>query len=106
MKVLVVGGGGREHAFAWKMSREREVSDVVCCPGNPGIAAVARCVPGDPARPDDVLEIATREHVDLTVVGPELPLSRGIVDVFMRNDRRIIGPTAAANNEDLHAESR
>jgi phosphoribosylamine---glycine ligase len=96
VKILVVGGGGREHALAWKMSREREVSDVVCCPGNPGIAAVARCVPGDPARPDDVLEIATRERVDLTVVGPELPLSRGIVDVFVRNDRRIIGPTAAA----------
>jgi phosphoribosylamine--glycine ligase len=78
------------------MSREREVSDVVCCPGNPGIAAVARCVAGDPARPEDVLAIAARERVDLTVVGPELPLSRGIVDLFAHNDRRIIGPTCAA----------
>ena len=96
MKILVVGGGAREHAFAWKMSRERAVTGILCCPGNPGIAAVARCVHGDPGRPEDVLQIATRERVDLTVVGPELPLSRGIVDLFTRNDRRIIGPTAAA----------
>lgn len=96
MKILVVGGGGREHAFAWKMSREAAVADVLCCPGNPGIAAVARCVPGDAGKPEDVLEIAARERVDLTVVGPEVPLSRGIVDLFARNDRRIVGPTAAA----------
>ena len=78
------------------MSRERAVSDVVCCPGNPGIASVARCIPADPAKPEDVFEIATRERVDLTVVGPEVPLSRGMVDLFARHDRRIIGPTAAA----------
>jgi phosphoribosylamine--glycine ligase len=96
VKILVVGGGAREHAFAWKMSREHAVGEILCCPGNPGIAAVARCVHGDPGRPEDVLQIATRERVDLTVVGPELPLSRGIVDLFARNDRRIIGPTAAA----------
>ena len=96
MNILVVGGGAREHAFAWKMSRERGVTEILCCPGNPGIAAVARCVQGDPGRPEDVLQIATRERVDLTVVGPELPLSRGIVDLFARNNRRIIGPTAAA----------
>ena len=96
MKILVVGGGAREHAFAWKMSRERGVTEILCCPGNPGIATVARCVHGDPGRPEDALEIATRERVDLTVVGPEVPLSRGIVDLFARDDRRIIGPTAAA----------
>ena len=72
------------------------MTEILCCPGNPGIAAVARCVHGDPGRPEDVLQIATRERIDLTVVGPELPLSRGIVDLFARNDRRIIGPTAAA----------
>ena len=96
MKILVVGGGAREHAFAWKLSRERTVTDIVCAPGNPGIAAVARCVPADPGKPDDLLAIAKREKIDLTVVGPELPLSRGIVDVFAANHRSIVGPSAAA----------
>jgi len=96
VKVLVVGGGAREHAFVWKMSRERAVSEIICAPGNPGIAAVARCLPADPGKPDDLLAIAVREIVDLTVVGPELPLSRGIVDLFAANGRQIVGPTAAA----------
>ena len=96
MKILVVGGGAREHAFAWKLSRERTVTDIVCAPGNPGIAAVARCVPADPGKPDDLLAIAKREKIDLTVVGPELPLSRGIVDVFAANHESIVGPSAAA----------
>ena len=96
MKILVVGGGAREHAFAWKLSRERTVTGIVCAPGNPGIAAVARCVPADPGNPDDLLAIAKREKVDLTVVGPEVPLSRGIVDVFAGNHRSIVGPSAAA----------
>jgi phosphoribosylamine---glycine ligase len=96
VKVLVVGGGAREHAFAWKMSREHAVSEIICAPGNPGIATVARCLPADPGKPDDLLAIAVREAVDLTVVGPELPLSRGIVDLFAANDRQIVGPTAAA----------
>ena len=96
MKVLVVGGGAREHALVWKMSRERAVSEIICAPGNPGIAAVARCLPADPGKPDDLLAIAVREIVDLTVVGPELPLSRGIVDLFAANGRQIVGPTAAA----------
>ena len=96
MKILVVGGGAREHAFAWKLSRERTVTGIVCAPGNPGIAAVARCVPADPGKPDDLLAIAKREKVDLTVVGPEVPLSRGIVDLFAANHRSIVGPSAAA----------
>jgi len=96
VKLLVVGGGAREHAFTWKMSRERAVTGIICAPGNPGIAAVARCVPADAGNPEDLLAIAVRENVDLTVVGPELPLSRGIVDLFTANDRPIVGPTAAA----------
>jgi len=96
LKILVVGAGGREHALAWKMSRERGVSEIVCAPGNPGISTVGRCVPADPGNSDDILDIAIRENVDLTVVGPELPLSRGIVDLFAARKRRIIGPTAAA----------
>ena len=96
MKILIVGGGAREHAFAWKMAQSRAAVDLICAPGNPGIAAVARCVPADHGRPDDLLTIARDEHVDLTVVGPELPLSRGIVDLFSAHRRPIVGPTAAA----------
>lgn len=96
MKVLVVGGGAREHAFAWKLSRERAVQGIICAPGNPGIAAVARCLPADPVNPQQFLDIATRENVDLTVVGPEVPLSRGIVDLFAAHGRSIVGPSAAA----------
>jgi phosphoribosylamine--glycine ligase len=96
MRILVVGGGGREHALAWKLSRERDVSEVLCAPGNAGIAALARCVPGDVASPPELLAIAEREGVDLTVVGPELPLSKGVVDVFAAAKRPIVGPTEAA----------
>ena len=96
MKLLVVGGGAREHAFAWKLSRENDVTALLCAPGNPGIEAVGRCIAADPGAPDQILAIAAREDVDLTVVGPELPLSRGIVDVFNRQGRRIVGPTANA----------
>jgi len=96
MKILIVGGGAREHAFAWKLSRERAAHDIVCAPGNPGIASLARCVAADPGKPDDLLAIAAREQIDLTVVGPEIPLSRGIVDLFAADGRPIVGPSAAA----------
>ena len=96
MKILVVGGGAREHALAWKLARERGVIEVICAPGNPGIAAHARCVPADVANPRALLAIAIRERIDLTVVGPELPLSLGVVDVFAAAGRAIVGPTRAA----------
>jgi len=96
MKILVVGGGAREHAIAWKLARERGVTAVICAPGNPGIAAHARCVPADVANPRAVLGVAQRETVDLTVVGPELPLSVGVVDLFAAEGRPIVGPTKAA----------
>src|SRR5262245_10901840 len=96
MKIFVIGRGAREHAFAWKLSRERGAGPIICAPGNPGIAEIARCFPGDPANPDALLAIAKREQVDLTVVGPELPLSRGIVDLFVAERQAIVGPTAAA----------
>ena len=96
MKILVVGGGAREHALAWKLARERAVSEVLCSPGNPGIAALARCVPGDAGKPADMLALAAREQVDLTVVGPELPLSLGITDLFTASGRAIVGPTQEA----------
>jgi phosphoribosylamine--glycine ligase len=96
MKILVVGGGAREHAFAWKLARERDVREVICAPGNPGIAAVARCVPADITRPADMLALAAREKVDLTVVGPEIPLSLGIADSFSAAGRPIVGPSKEA----------
>ena len=96
MKVLVVGGGAREHAFAWKLAGERGVSEILCVPGNPGIEAVARCLPGDVGDPKALLALAVREHVDLTLVGPELPLSRGVADAFAAERRAIVGPTQAA----------
>ena len=96
MKILVVGSGAREHAFAWKLSREHGVGAILCAPGNPGIAEIAQCFPADPGKPDTLLSIAKREQVDLTVVGPELPLSRGVVDLFIAERQAIVGPTAAA----------
>src|SRR4030095_2018258 len=96
MKILVVGSGAREHAFVWKLSREHGMGPILCAPGNPGIAEIARCFRADPAKPDTLLSIARREQVDLTVVGPELPLSRGVVDLFAAEHQAIVGPTAAA----------
>jgi len=96
MKILVIGGGAREHALAWRLSRERNVDRVVCAPGNPGIAAVAQCIPVNPADPNDLLRVAEHNEIDVTVVGPELPLSRGVVDVFSAAGRPIVGPTKAA----------
>jgi phosphoribosylamine--glycine ligase len=96
MKVLVIGGGAREHAIAWKLAAERTVTEVVCVPGNPGIAGVARCIAGPVGEPAALLAIAAREAVDLTVVGPELPLSLGVVDLFTAQGRAIVGPTKAA----------
>jgi phosphoribosylamine---glycine ligase len=96
MKILIIGSGAREHAIAWKLARERDVTEVVCTPGNPGISAVARCLPGDVANPAQLFAIAEREQVDLTVVGPELPLSLGVVDAFAAAGRAIVGPSKAA----------
>ena len=96
MKVFVVGGGGREHALAWKLSAERAVSEVICAPGNAGIAAVARVVPVDAGDPEALARLAESERVDLTVVGPELPLDRGVVDLFTARGLRILGPSRTA----------
>ena len=96
MKVLVVGAGAREHAFAWKLAGEPGVREVVCAPGNPGMAAIARCAAVDVGDPAAVLALAAREQIDLTFVGPELPLSRGIADVFAAEGRAIVGPSRAA----------
>ena len=96
MKVLVLGSGAREHALAARLAVERDVGEVVCAPGNPGIAQIARTVPADLSDPDAVLALAAREQIDLTVVGPELPLSVGVADRFAADQRLLLGPTRAA----------
>jgi phosphoribosylamine--glycine ligase len=96
MKILVIGSGAREHALAWKLSREPGVDAVICAPGNPGIASVAQCLPVDVGSSSELLAIAQSQDVDLAVVGPELPLSRGVVDAFNAAGRAIVGPTKAA----------
>lgn len=96
MRILVVGGGGREHALAWKLASEPGVGEVLCAPGNPGISAVARTVPAAAADVDALAALARRESVDLTVVGPELPLDRGIADRFASEGLRLFGPSRAA----------
>jgi phosphoribosylamine--glycine ligase len=97
MKVLVLGGGGREHALAWRLRRDPDVDAVVAAPGNPGIAALGVCHPVDLADPTAMLALAEREDADLTVVGPEGPLDRGVVDVFRRAGRPIVGPARAGS---------
>jgi len=96
MKVLVVGGGGREHALAWKFSSERGVDEIFCAPGNPGTATIAKNVDISAADVDALSAFVAREAVDLTVVGPELPLDRGIADLFASRGLRIFGPSRAA----------
>ncbi len=96
MRVLVIGNGAREHALAWKLARERGVDALTCAPGNAGIARVAAIASVDLGDPDAVLALADRERIDLTIVGPELPLDRGVVDRFQQRGRRIFGPARAA----------
>jgi phosphoribosylamine--glycine ligase len=103
MKVLVIGGGGREHAIVWALGKSARVTEIVCAPGNAGISAClghdgrpVRCVPADVADLADLVRIAEAEQPDLTVIGPELPLSLGIVDQLTRRNLRTFGPTQAA----------
>jgi phosphoribosylamine--glycine ligase len=96
MKVLIVGGGGREHAIAWKLAQSQKVDQIYCTPGNAGIASIAECIE---VAVDDftaLLDFVKYEWIDLTIVGPEDPLSKGIVDIFEKEGRRILGPTKAA----------
>lgn len=96
MKVLVVGGGGREHALCWKIAQSPLVEQLYCAPGNPGIADVAECVHIGADEIDALCEFASAEKIDLTVVGPEVPLTEGIVDTFQAAGLDIFGPNKAA----------
>lgn len=99
MRVLVIGGGAREHALVARLTAERQVAEVVCAPGNPGISSLARTVAVAQrglSEVDVLLGLADREQIDLTVVGPETPLSLGIADRFAAGGRLLFGPNAAA----------
>ena len=96
MRVLVIGSGGREHALCWKLKQSPDIEELYCAPGNGGIEEIASCVP---ISPENVLELAEFAHslqMDLTVVGPELPLTMGIVDEFIKRGLPIFGPKSVA----------
>ena len=96
MRVLLIGSGGREHALAWKLSREEPGLELIAAPGNPGIAELGECVPVATSDLDGLEALARERKVDLTVVGPEAPLEAGIVDRFRAAGLPIFGPTRAA----------
>jgi phosphoribosylamine--glycine ligase len=96
MKVLVIGGGGREHALAWKIRQSKMVDELFCSPGNAGIAEIADCPPLASSDPDAVAEFVHRQGIDLTVIGPEQPLSLGITDKITAKGRAVFGPSAGA----------
>jgi phosphoribosylamine---glycine ligase len=96
MKVLILGSGGREHALAWAVKRSTQVTEVVCAPGNGGIAQIARCVPVNLKSLDAMVQLAETEQPGLTIVGPEVPLSLGIVDAMQSKGLCVFGPTRAA----------
>ncbi|CCL00728.1 phosphoribosylamine--glycine ligase [Clostridioides difficile] len=92
MKILVVGGGGREHAICWKLSKEKNVEKIYCAPGNAGIANVAECVNIGDTNIEELLKFAKENEIGLTIVGPEVPLVMGIVDEFEKEELRVFGP--------------
>ncbi|BCV22497.1 phosphoribosylamine--glycine ligase [Moorella sp. Hama-1] len=96
MRILVVGGGGREHALVWKMARSPLVTEIYCAPGNPGIARLASCVPVNANDIGSLVDFARQAAIDLTVVGPEAPLVAGIGDAFQEAGLPIFGPSRAA----------
>ncbi len=96
MKVLVIGGGGREHALVWTLAQNPRVDKIYCAPGNGGIAEQATCLPIEVDDVEGLLRAAEREGIDLTIVGPEAALAAGVVDRFAAAGRRIVGPTREA----------
>jgi phosphoribosylamine--glycine ligase len=96
MKILVIGGGGREHALAWKIAQSPLVTKIYCAPGNPGTSALAENIPIAVDQLDKLLAFAYENRIDLTVVGPEQPLSLGIVDLFESHGLKVFGPSQKA----------
>jgi len=96
MKILVLGGGGREHALVWKLNQTPRVEKVWCAPGNAGIAAEAECIAIDAGDIGAIVAFAEKAHPDLTIVGPELPLVNGLTDAFRQRNWPIVGPSQQA----------
>jgi phosphoribosylamine---glycine ligase len=96
MKVLIVGGGGREHAIVWKLSQSSKIKQMYCAPGNPGIAELAECVPIAASDIEKLAEFVKKQQIDLTFVGPEEPLSLGIVNYFKEHGLAVYGPSKEA----------
>ena len=96
MKILVLGGGGREHALVWKLKQSKNVEKIWCAPGNGGIAAEAECVSIDAGEVAAVVTLAQKIQPDLTVVGPELPLVNGLADAFRARNWPVVGPSQRA----------
>lgn len=96
MKILIVGGGGREHALAWRLSQSARITELICAPGNPGIASLARCEPVGAEDVEGIVELARRERPHLVIVGPEAPLVAGLADRLRANDIPVFGPSARA----------
>jgi phosphoribosylamine--glycine ligase len=96
MRVLIIGSGAREHALAWTIASGRHTSACFCAPGNPGIGQVATLVPLVPTDVDGLAAFVRRERIDLTIVGPELPLAHGLADRFAAEGQLVVGPTRAA----------
>lgn len=92
MKILVIGGNGREHSIIWKLSQSEKISKIYASPGNAGISALAECVPIDSSDINGLKNFVKKNKIDLTVVGPEIPLSHGVVDIFEREGLDIFGP--------------
>jgi len=101
MKVLIIGGGGREHALVWKIAQSPKVKKIYCAPGNAGIADLATCLPINSGDINKLLEFAKKEKIDLTIVGPEDPLCNGIVDIFEKQGLKVFG----ANQKAVEIES-
>ena len=97
MKILVIGGGGREHALIWKLFQSPKISKIYCAPGNAGIESLAQCVPLGSSDLSSLLEFAISQKIDVTIVGPEQPLTLGIVDLFQSRGLKIFGPNKEAS---------
>ena len=96
MKVMVIGSGGREHALVWKLAKSPKVDRIYCVPGNGGIAEIAECMDINMFNFQALLDFVRYEWIELTIVGPEVPLVRGIVDAFERDGHLIFGPNSRA----------
>lgn len=97
MRILIVGGGGREHALAWKLSKAKRVRKIYAAPGNPGIAEIATCVDILASDIPGLLHFAEEKKIDFTIIGPELPLAMGIVDEFENAGLKVFGPNKNAS---------